>query len=93
VSHYRTQYEIVARNADGVRSFRVGFSRIKSRSGLLRAIRRRPEWFVQQTGIAPGTLYYKIDDKPGAWAIHAADWRVEFTGRTLRDVEQSEPAV
>lgn len=82
---HQTQYEVIARHLDG-RAFRVGFSRIRSADGVLRCVRRESEKFLEQTGLDLHVHYHKVVNSPTC-ALSLPDWQVEFSGRTLRDVD------
>lgn len=77
-----TQYQILATKPDG-NVFEVGFSRIKSRDGIVRCIRRRAEHFIAVSGVSRDAVFHYAGSK----TLLVEDWTVTYSGRTLRDVE------
>ena len=77
-----TQYQIIATKPDGS-VFEVGFSRIKSRDGIVRCIRRRAEHFMAVSGVARDAHFAFA----GAKTLLVEGWTVTYSGRTLRHVE------
>jgi len=82
-----TQYQIIAQNVVDNREFHVGFSRIPSADGILRTIRRRVDFWLQQTGLPRNATYHKFASTPKGCGIVAGNWHVSYSGKTLRDLE------
>lgn len=86
-TRYATRYEVVAHGPAG-ETIRVGFTRRRSRPGLMEVLRSRGEELVEAMDVGDDDRL-TLHTKPNVHAtFEPCGWTVGFTGRTEREVAQ-----